>query len=1177
MSEIKLLFALSKNQCSKPGCSNHLIAEDDITVIGKICHIEAASKKGPRFNDIMNNDERRSYNNLILLCDEHHQIIDNKANEKKYSKKTLLTWKEKHISNNRKNDFVYDDDLIKKLIYETQKYYRKIDSLDGPYRPKVNDYYALRGSETELIQVLNENEVLLLTGVSFCGKSETAKQISNYFFNKDYLFKRLLNVREAASFIESTGTKRICILEDPFGHTIENEDRSQLRLIRDLFNNKPKDNLLIITSRKEIIHSVFNNSDLENCSINNHKWHDLTTNDLDFLKNLWLRHVRDLPIVKENIDSVIKLIESGKTLQAGQLSHLSKLEKLLVEVLTEEDLYNLAQVDIDDICNDIIQRNDNLWEVLVTLGLGSNTKDGPSIEDLDYILQDTSEYLTLEIESSSPRSFLGKPSKEFILPAYANSYENISKVQDGLDFLEQRGYISYMDESYSFSHPHYIEISKTLISKIGLLKQQKLISKVCNTLTCRNSDVAYNCSRNLEYILSSLNEQKKKELITNVFKVSSRSFYPKVADQCTLFLTSIYQSQLIEEYKSNIIFKLQSKSEEYGITFIDEEPIRWKEADSFDSMVGFSKKAFSKLIVDLSNNQFLKTEAIWKGLLTIKNSKAEVDLDLLEYASKSNEVFVRNLCSYLFFLNVHKFYDSFLFDKLLTDEHPSVLFNGLKGYFQGMANNGKSLNKELAERFFYFFKNDEIFCIRASNLMSNFATDYAHDSVQLRELPDGKKKWAWRVWAKFFIQFLKVFPADVRFAHTPRFSSMMWEAKNMIYPNQGVGIAKQMLKRLKEVAKSRLIDNFEMHLIDFLIESTSEQPELRTNLFRNFFDVKLPTYFVGHNIVWTFGHWSELLDDEKQIIYDALMTDRADSRWLKAIVLNNHSMPPEPIQEVIFGDNKFMQNDSDWLIRNIDESLMLDTIRVHLGNDSALQETGVPGSSKWVRNLIYHIARNNLPMAYERCVSFFIVHFINSIPREEFDFYKEIWEDIYTNSPDKNSLLDIIIKNVGTSSFCILETSIFFEIVIKYHIKNDTIDLLSWKLAENFEALYYYTSDRDVLRVLDTERFVQDHLFSHMPVQIQILNIILNLDQESLSSKNREECVSEIVRLSEIEDVRLQWVFNNIKGLKEKDTIDSTLLKKLETIPNRIRAKQENFHNKTSKSSLLSDFKYRYK
>ncbi|GAA4963943.1 hypothetical protein [Algibacter aquimarinus] len=73
VSDIKRLFALSGNQCAKPDCYKELIAEDGHTVVAKICHIEAAKKGGSRFRQSMNNDERRSYSNLILLCDEHHQ------------------------------------------------------------------------------------------------------------------------------------------------------------------------------------------------------------------------------------------------------------------------------------------------------------------------------------------------------------------------------------------------------------------------------------------------------------------------------------------------------------------------------------------------------------------------------------------------------------------------------------------------------------------------------------------------------------------------------------------------------------------------------------------------------------------------------------------------------------------------------------------------------------------------------------------------------------------------------------------------------------------------------------------------------------------------------------------------------------------------------------------------
>ncbi|OCZ69742.1 hypothetical protein A9F99_09165 [Acinetobacter pittii] len=48
--------------------------------IGQVCHIEAANKKGQRFNPRMTNEERRDFENLILLCANHH-IITNDVNE----------------------------------------------------------------------------------------------------------------------------------------------------------------------------------------------------------------------------------------------------------------------------------------------------------------------------------------------------------------------------------------------------------------------------------------------------------------------------------------------------------------------------------------------------------------------------------------------------------------------------------------------------------------------------------------------------------------------------------------------------------------------------------------------------------------------------------------------------------------------------------------------------------------------------------------------------------------------------------------------------------------------------------------------------------------------------------------------------------------------------------------
>jgi hypothetical protein len=95
-STVRRLDTLSGNECSKPNCNKKLIAEDGISIVSKICHIAAASKEGPRFDKTMTDDDRRSFDNLILLCDEHHVIIDNKVNEIKFPVTLLKTWKAEH-------------------------------------------------------------------------------------------------------------------------------------------------------------------------------------------------------------------------------------------------------------------------------------------------------------------------------------------------------------------------------------------------------------------------------------------------------------------------------------------------------------------------------------------------------------------------------------------------------------------------------------------------------------------------------------------------------------------------------------------------------------------------------------------------------------------------------------------------------------------------------------------------------------------------------------------------------------------------------------------------------------------------------------------------------------------------------------------------------------------------
>lgn len=88
----KRLFADSGRRCAFPGCTAALFEEE--ALVGDICHIKAANSRGPRYDPQQTPAERRSYDNLIVLCKNHHAVIDNDA--KKYTVECLQRMKAEH-------------------------------------------------------------------------------------------------------------------------------------------------------------------------------------------------------------------------------------------------------------------------------------------------------------------------------------------------------------------------------------------------------------------------------------------------------------------------------------------------------------------------------------------------------------------------------------------------------------------------------------------------------------------------------------------------------------------------------------------------------------------------------------------------------------------------------------------------------------------------------------------------------------------------------------------------------------------------------------------------------------------------------------------------------------------------------------------------------------------------
>ncbi len=112
---IKTLFALSGNVCgwndpeTQIGCEHALTDPSWEQVRAEICHIRGLRPTSTRYDPEMNDEERNGYENLILMCPNHHQLVDDLEPEK-YSVDFLTEMKERATV--RADAWRYDDEYL---------------------------------------------------------------------------------------------------------------------------------------------------------------------------------------------------------------------------------------------------------------------------------------------------------------------------------------------------------------------------------------------------------------------------------------------------------------------------------------------------------------------------------------------------------------------------------------------------------------------------------------------------------------------------------------------------------------------------------------------------------------------------------------------------------------------------------------------------------------------------------------------------------------------------------------------------------------------------------------------------------------------------------------------------------------------------------------------------------
>ncbi|MBN1469448.1 MAG: hypothetical protein JXM74_01735 [Fusobacteriaceae bacterium] len=159
---IKSLLANSGNKCAFPGC-NHIIVNEDHKLVGELCHIEAYSPNGARYNPRHTIEERNSYDNLVFLCHKHH----NETHDLKYTVAVLKKMKLEHEGNYSENPYTIDMSIFYKIMSQNTEYWNEVAYINEFENQLVEQKYEINTelSQTELIESIREdlNSLEILT------------------------------------------------------------------------------------------------------------------------------------------------------------------------------------------------------------------------------------------------------------------------------------------------------------------------------------------------------------------------------------------------------------------------------------------------------------------------------------------------------------------------------------------------------------------------------------------------------------------------------------------------------------------------------------------------------------------------------------------------------------------------------------------------------------------------------------------------------------------------------------------------------------------------------------------------------------------------------------------------------------------------------------------------------
>ncbi|MCS4165159.1 hypothetical protein [Sphingobacterium sp. BIGb0116] len=856
------------------------------SIISKVKIIESVNK------NYFNNKSSELLRLLKIPSDNHDQIIS----------KLELAVRENRTNN--RNIVELFNDIIDDF---------KISSLNTS-----NDYIH-RNEEDRLFEDIKSNKIILITGESFCGKTQVGLKIGKLFCKDQHGTRNHItsSILEAQQFLlSSSQEKRLCILEDPFGQGDKNSNITYEKFEEFLAHVRSKSGkYLIVTANISSLAKVSNNHIIAS------DWINLTVSDRKFLKKVWgnLNTENSSELLYNKVINLIEKFEDPKELQPGNLKNIARFGSTL-KVINEDTIKSLAFKNAGTISDKIYSMGSETSYFMALFSIISSVRSGPTMEDLIYYFWEDDSYFPGIVQKlkKSSKSILELEDDIPEFPEYKSKGELPLEYHSALQDLLLKDFLVEQNGEFKFSHPLFELGGKQVLLKYynSSLRRPSIYNKIKKGIGSLSAIVSQNSIMTVSLLVSNSNDNFETIKLLEIAEWAIKSTFVNVRFEAFQFL--ILNSTVPNKEKQQFIIDLIRDG------FVDKEEIVWRRNSPY--CPDFSKKLNGVGMYNRLRRQE-KGEELWMAILSsdrlmvpeevalvvdylYKNSrgvKARINLDiemLLPFA-RYKEFFIVEKAAYLWSASLtdENFYQ---YNYALAEDRPHIKFWLLKGLMRAWPYFQDVKIKELIFHRLSEYLNDKYVAILALDFFTQFGAGHTNFTFDWRdEIEEIAKKEMWNLWARLAVKVFNNLPPIIHI-HNARFSSTLME--NHVTDLKAIeGLAFAFLNWLKvhfETKNDKVFDTHNSYsILSFLelnLPKLKEEKciELLTSLFQ--LDNIL---FIERLIISVIYRWDMYGDSVHQYL---LHYFRDFSPHQKALILTTENCPAELFLEWLkFDLNEF--------------------------------------------------------------------------------------------------------------------------------------------------------------------------------------------------------------------------------------------------------------------------------